>query len=138
MTAEFGSRPEDLIAAIGPSIGPCCYSVGEQVHAAFRDAFSYGESLFHREDPVQDATERPQSEDAAATAASPGERPPLFLNLWEANRRQLLDGGIAPGRISVIGECTGCTGLPGARRYFSHRCEHGFTGRLMSVIGIVS
>jgi YfiH family protein len=128
MTAEFGSDPADLIAAVGPSIGSCCYTVGEQVHAAFREAFSYGETLF----PGNNART-----DAGLAAGSAAESP-LRLDLWEANRRQLVDAGIAPDRITVLGECTGCTGLPGPRRYFSHRCEHGFTGRMMNVIGIAN
>ena len=113
MVSEYGSRPEDLIAAVGPSIGACCYTVGEEVHNAFTAGFSYGETLFRKD----------------AEAA-------LHLDLWEANRRQLLDSGIAASSIAVIGECTGCTGLPDGRRYFSHRCEHGFTGRMMNVIGV--
>jgi len=113
MAAEFDSRPEDLIAAVGPSIGACCYSVGEEVQATFAANFSYGKELF-RTDSIGKT----------------------YLDLWEANRRQLLDAGVAAEKISLIGECSGCGGLPGRRRYFSHRCEHGFTGRMMSVIGI--
>lgn len=115
MMAEFGSRPEELVAAIGPSIGACCYSVGDEVFEAFTSGFAYGEALFSR------------GADAGSAA---------HLNLWEANRRQLLDCGILAGRISVVGECTGCAGLPGQSRYFSHRCEKGFTGRMMSVVGV--
>jgi len=113
MAVEFGSRPEDMVAAIGPSIGACCYTVGEEVHSAFTGNFSYGESLFR-------------------TDSDSG----LHLDLWKANRRQLLDSGLSPSKIAVIGECTGCAGLPSGRRYFSHRCERGFTGRMMNVIGI--
>jgi polyphenol oxidase len=112
MRAEYGSRPEDLVAAVGPSIGACCYSVGDEVRAAFAGGFSYAEELFE----------------------SRGEG--LFLDLWEANRRQLLEAGVPESGISVVGECSGCAGLPGRRRYFSHRCENGFTGRMMSVIGV--
>jgi len=115
MVAEFGSRPEDLVAAIGPSIGACCYSVGKEVHQTFTNRFAYGETLFSR---------------------APDSASPLHLDLWEANRRQLLDSGIAAARVTLVGECTGCSGLPGPRRYFSHRCEHGFTGRMLNVIGI--
>jgi YfiH family protein len=113
MVSGFGSRPEDIIAAIGPSIGACCYTVGEEVYSTFTSNFTYGESLFR---------------------GSP--KGNLHLDLWEANRRQLLDSRVSSLKITVVGECTGCTGLPFARRYFSHRCEHGFTGRMMNVIGI--
>ncbi len=113
MMSTFGSRPQDLIAAVGPSIGTCCYTVGEEVHDAFSTAFDYCETLFRN---------TPESG--------------LRLDLWEANRRQLLASGLNASSITVIGECTGCTGLPDSRCYFSHRCENGFTGRMMNVIGI--
>lgn len=115
MISEYGSRPGDLLAAVGPSIGACCYAVGEQVHAVFTADFAYGGELFR---------------------AGPSHSE-WYLDLWEANRRQFLDSGIVSARIAVIGECTGCTGLPGRRKYFSHRRENGFTGRMMNVIGIV-
>lgn len=115
---EFGSRAEDLMAAIGPSIGACCYTVGAEVHRAFHENFDYAEALF-----------QPVVESGAASG--------LFtLDLWEANRRQLLAAGIAEEGITVVGECTACAGLPAARRYFSHRAERGFTGRMLSTIGI--
>lgn len=113
MISEYKSRPENMIAAVGPSIGACCYTVGEEVRSSFTTRFAYGELLFQK-----------------------GPEAILHLDLWEANRRQLLDSGIAPASITVIAQCTGCIGLPSSRRYFSHRCEHGFTGRLMNVIGI--
>jgi YfiH family protein len=111
---EFGSRPESLMAAIGPSIGACCYVVGADVHNAFHTNFHYANALF---------------QPAPGTAQ-------YTVDLWEANRRQLLAAGVAADRITVLGECTGCAGLPEARRYFSHRLERGFTGRMLSVIGI--
>jgi len=121
---EFGSRPENLVAAIGPSIGPCCYTVGAAVRDAFRCSFDYGEALF---------LPAPAAGRAAGPAADGGlER----LDLWEANRRQLVAAGVAVGRITTIGECAACTGRPGSGRYFSHRADHGFTGRMMSAIGI--
>jgi YfiH family protein len=113
LSAEYGSRPEDLVAAVGPSIGACCYSVGDEVREAFASGFSYASDLFE----------------------SRGDG--LFLDLWEANRRQLIAAGVPESRISVVRECSGCAGLPERRKYFSHRCENGFTGRMMSVIGLV-
>lgn len=116
MSAEFGSRREDLTAAVGPSIGSCCYSVGEEVRDAFAVAFGYADALFE--------------------VRRLGRDEKTFLDLWRANRLQLLGAGVAEERIHVAGECTGCMGLPGRRKYFSHRCENGFTGRMMNVIGI--
>jgi YfiH family protein len=114
MRKEYGSRPEDLIAAVGPSIGACCYSVGPEVWSEFEAGFGYAERLFH--------TDGGQ----------------MHLDLWEANRRQLLDAGVKAERISVVGECTACTVCDGKRKYFSHRAEHGFAGRMMSAVGVVS
>ncbi|MDE1156568.1 MAG: laccase domain-containing protein [Acidobacteriaceae bacterium] len=63
--------------------------------------------------------------------------PQIHLDLQEANRRQLLDAGLSAKKITVMGECTACTRLPnGNRKYFSHRGESGFTGRMLSVIGV--
>ena len=56
MRMEFGSRPEDLVAAIGPGIGACCYAVGEEVLSEFESQFNYGAELFREvydTDPVR-------------------------------------------------------------------------------------
>ncbi len=138
MRLQFGSRPKDLIAAIGPGIGACCYAVGEEVRFDFESQFAYAPSLFsevYDSDPVKDKYPL-----LFLTARAPGHSnigPQIHLDLIEANRRQLLDAGLSASKISVIGECTACTRLPnGQRRYFSHRDEHGYTGRMLSVIGI--
>lgn len=109
MVREFASRPGDLLAAVGPSIGPCCYTVSKEVRTAFTEKFPYGAQLFQQDQ----------------------------LNLWEANRRQLLQAGVPPASITVVAECTGCArNAAGQRKYFSHRIDHGVTGRMMSVVGI--
>ena len=114
MRAEFGSQGDDLVAAVGPSIGPCCYTVGYEVLGEFGAAFGYGRELFREQ-----GTE-------------------VRLDLWEANRRQLVEAGVRVDQIAVIGECTACA-VDGSRRrkYFSHRAEKGFTGRMLSVVGVV-
>lgn len=120
MRREYGSRPEDLWAAVGPAIGACCYVVGDEVHSSFAAQFPYAEDLF-----------------SPAPTTGDGRRQ-YFVDLWQANCRQLLDAGVDPARISVIAECTACTrDAAGNRRYFSHRAEHGVTGRMLSAIGIV-
>jgi polyphenol oxidase len=117
MGEEYGSRVEDLVAAVGPSIGACCYTVGEEVRAEFAGQFGYAEKLFKTE------------------TSCGGVR----LNLWEANRRQLLDAGVGEARISVVGECTACArDVGGARRYFSHRGEKGVAGRMLNVVGVAA
>jgi YfiH family protein len=138
MRLRYGSRPEDLVAAVGPSIGACCYAVGEEVRHEFESQFAYAEQLFREvydSDPVREKYPL-----LFLTARAPGHSnigPQIHLDLWEANRRQLLDAGLKAGRIAVIGECTACTRLQGgALKYFSHRAESGFTGRSMGVVGV--
>lgn len=133
MRLEFGSRPQDLVAAIGPGIGQCCYSVGEEVRAEFLSQFAYADDLFcevYDSDPVREKYPL-----LFLTARAPGHSdlgPSLHLDLAEANRRQLLDAGLAPAAVSVLGHCTSCQNA----RYFSYRAEHGSTGRMLSVLGI--
>ena len=108
MTREFGCDPADLIAAIGPGIGACCYTVGEQVKAQFGDSFSYAEELFlHHEGDLQ-------------------------LDMVEANRRQLLAAGLGADAIATVGGCTACQ----PELFYSHRASGGHAGRMMAVIGI--
>lgn len=139
MRLRYGSRPEDLVAAVGPAIGACCYAVGEEVRHEFESQFAYAEQLFREvydSDPVREKYPL-----LFLTARAPGHSnigPQIHLDLWEANRRQLLDAGLKASRITVIGECTACTRIQGGGlKYFSHRGESGFTGRSMGVVGIV-
>ncbi len=133
MRVAFRSRPEDLIAAIGPGIAPCCYAVGEEVRTEFNSQFGYAANLFHEvsdSDPIREKYPM-----LFLTARAPGHGnigPSLHLDLMEANRRQLLDAGLRTDAITVIGDCTRCQN----NRYFSYRAEQGFTGRMLSVIGI--
>jgi len=133
MRLEFGSRPEDLIASIGPGIGQCCYAVGEEVQQEFESQFIYASELFRE---VYDSDQiRNKYPMLFLTARAPGHSaigPAMHLDLAEANRRQLLDAGLKQSAIFMTGECTGCH----TDRFFSHRVERGFTGRMMSVIGI--
>jgi YfiH family protein len=133
MRLAFGSRPEDLTAAIGPGIGPCCYAVGEEVLSSFESQFPYARELFHEvydSDPIR--TRYPM---LFLTQRAPGHSdigPSLHLNLAEANRRQLLAAGLKPRAIHFVGGCTSCR----PELFFSHRASEGRTGRMMSVIGI--
>jgi YfiH family protein len=134
---DFGSRPQDLIAAIGPSIGACCFAIGEEVRHEFESQFAYAPELFsevYDADPIRNKYPM-----LFLTARAPGHSnlgPQIHLDLWEANRRQLLDAGLRPSAITLINHCTACTRLPdGRRKYFSHRAEQGFTGRMLSLIG---
>jgi len=138
MRLRYGSKPKDLIAAIGPAIGSCCFAVGEEVQWEFESQFAYAPELFsevYDSDPVREKYPL-----LFMTARAPGHSnigPQLHLDLFEANRRQLIDAGLSAKNIHVVGECTACTYTrDGRRKYFSHRAEHGFTGRMMGVVGI--
>ena len=133
MQLHFNSRPGDLEAAIGPGVHNCCYTVGEEVRDQFTSQFAYGENLFHERkesDPVREKYPM-----LFLTARAPGHSTlpvNIFLDLVEANRRQLLDAGVSARRIKTIPFCSAChTDL-----LFSHRAEQGNTGRLMGVAAI--
>lgn len=100
MRDAFGSRPEEIVAAIGPAIGVCCYPVGSEVIQAVRRAFPDADSLL---------------------TFSNGDWP--HFDLWQANARQLREAGI--GQVEVAGVCTACH----RDRFFSHRADSGRTGR---------
>src|ERR1700722_2385042 len=133
MRMEYGSRPEDLVAAIGPGIGPCCYAVGDEVLSSFESQFPYFRDLFREvsdSDPVK--MKYPM---LFLTQRAPGHSPigpSLHVNLIEANRRQLLDAGLKAKSIRVVGGCTSCQ----PELFFSHRASKGRAGRMMAVIGM--
>jgi YfiH family protein len=133
MRLQYGSNPKDLIAAIGPGIGACCYAVGEEVLSEFESQFTYARELFREvydADPV-----RQKYPMLFLTQRAPGHSPigpQLHLDLIEANRRQLLRAGLTAKNISPVGGCTSCR----PDLYFSHRAAHGRAGRMMSVIGV--
>jgi len=113
LVKQCGSRPEDLVAAIGPGVGPCCYAVGTEVVAAFTAQFGYAGAIFHQ---VQQ-----------------GEETATHLDLIEANRRQLLAAGLRPEAIQIVSGCTHCR----QDLFFSYRGSGGKTGRMMAVIGVL-
>ena len=111
MSAEYGTRPADARAAIGPAALGCCYEVGGEVIAAFRETFPHAGALF-----------TPTRENHAR------------IDLHRANREQLIAAGLRADRIHTLPLCTMCrTDL-----FFSYRREkraRGRVGRLLSVIG---
>ena len=130
MTMHFGTKPADLLAAIGPSIGGCCYEVGTEVAVEFHSQFPEASQWFNElrtgdePNPLQ-----------WLNMAPPGHQPPpknVLLDLRKANRAQLLECGLRELNVFVSDLCTAC------RRdlLFSYRKEGAHTGRLMSVIGI--
>lgn len=133
MRLEFGSQPEDLTAAIGPGIGACCYSVGDEVMSEFESQFAYAGELFYTVDSADEV--RNKYPMLFLTQRAPGHSPMgpfLHVDLVEANRRQLLDAGLKAGAVHVVGGCTSCD----RELFFSHRASQGYAGRMLSVIGI--
>jgi YfiH family protein len=113
MVTEFGSRPEDLIAAIGPAALGCCYEVGSEVIEMFRQNFPYANSLLM---PTRDGH--------------------ALIDLHLANKNQLTDAGVPQENIYLAPLCT----MERTDLFFSYRAENktlGKTGRLMSVIGVI-
>lgn len=116
MREQFGSKPEELLAAIGPSIDQCCYEVDSYVVDQF-------EQLWRTHDLPQAAF----SEVICATSEGKS-----HINLKEINRQIMIKAGIMASHIELSKLCTGCrTDL-----FYSHRVENGKTGRMASWIGL--
>jgi YfiH family protein len=134
MQMEFGTRPEDVIAALGPGIGRCCYEVGSEVVRDFHAQFPNARDWFDGPFDALASGENDPNWLPWLTMMPPGHPPPpprVQLDLIAANHAILADAGVAPERISASGYCTACrTDL-----FFSYRRE-GSTGRLMAAIGI--
>ena len=133
MRHQFGTRPRDVKAAIGPGIHGCCYEIGEDVREKFESQFPYAANLFREvkdSDPVREKYPL-----MFLSARAPGHSmlpKKIFLDLVEANRRQLLGTGVPASSIWASELCTSCrTDL-----LFSYRGQKGKTGRLMGVAGI--
>lgn len=134
MQMEFGTRPEDVVAALGPGIGRCCYEVGEEVAREFAAQFPQARDWFDGPFDALAAGESDPNWLPWLTMKPPGHAPPplrVHLDLIAANRAILAAAGIQPKNISSSGHCTSCrTDL-----FFSYRRER-VTGRMMAVIGI--
>lgn len=107
MAEAYGTRPQDCLAAVGPSIGPCCFEVGPDVAERFAGRFPGREIVVS------------------------GDRP--HVDLWRCNVIQLLDAGIPEHNVSVSGLCTACnTGI-----FYSHRREKGGTGAMAAMLELL-
>ncbi|MBW8011452.1 MAG: peptidoglycan editing factor PgeF [Chloroflexi bacterium] len=107
MKTEYGTRPGDILAAIGPSIGAHHYEVGNEVIEAVQNTFG-GDSA----------------------ALLPSNNGSVKFDLWKANRLILEQAGV--GQIEVAEICTACH----MDDWFSHRGEQGYTGRFGALIGL--
>lgn len=106
LVAIFGCKPADILAAIGPAIGACCYEVDAPVMEAFRKGGSDWDSFARETGPAKWA-----------------------LDLALANRHQLLEGGVSEANIDTAGVCVSCN-----HDFFSYRRDQGDTGRQMGFI----
>jgi YfiH family protein len=127
---EFGSKPANLLAVLGPSIGPCCYEVGTELVTKFTAQFAEAAEYF--DEPRSGEEPNPLQ---WLNMAPPGHQPlpkNVHLDLRKANRSQLLAAGLRPQNIFRSELCTACrTDL-----FFSYRKEGPQSGRLLSVIGV--
>jgi len=130
MQMHFATSPRDLVAAIGPSIGPCCYEVGTEVATQFLSQFPDAPTYFDEfrtgdePNPIQWLNMMP-----------PGHQPPpkgVLLDLRKANRSQLLAAGLRLQNIHTIDLCTACR----PDLLFSYRKQGPASGRLMSIIAL--
>jgi len=133
MRRHFGSDPRNLVAAIGPGIHACCYEVGAEVRNRFETQYAYAAELFREVKDSDPVREKYPLLFLTARAPGHGESPvKLFLDLVEANRRQLMDAGVPANNIGGSPLCTACH----QDLLFSFRADRGVTGRLMAVVGI--
>ena len=114
MTDEFGTDPTKCLAGIAPSIGPCCYEVGENVIEACEKAFpNHVDKLLIKHDGK------------------------AHCDLWQANLIQLLEAGMCEENIDVARECTCCK----SSWYFSYRAARNSglpeTGRIAVLCALV-
>lgn len=133
MRLNFGTKPRDLIAAIGPGIHSCCYEVGQEVRDQFESQFAYGANLFREVEEFNEVREKYPM--LFLTARAPGHSvlpKKIYLDLVEANRQQLLNLGVPAKNIEASPLCTSCN----TDRLFSYRAEKGKTGRMMAVVRI--
>lgn len=111
MVNEFGCQKENIIAAIGPCIGKCCYEVDDPVYDEFKKI------------PVLKINR-------ILTKKDDGK---YMLDLWEANRQILINAGINPENIDVTDLCTHCH----SQYFHSHRATGGKRGNLAAIICLV-
>jgi YfiH family protein len=130
MRMHFGSKPADILAALGPAVGGCCYEVGTELAteftSQFADAAEYFDELRTGEEPnpLQWLNRMP-----------PGHQPPpknVRLDLRKANRSQLLANGLRESNIFVSELCTACR----PDLLFSYRKEGAQSGRLLAAVGV--
>lgn len=120
MEEHYGSHKKDILAAIGPSIGSCCYEVDDYVMNQVKVWYDVSEG--NEED-------KGSSYEACHQQISNGKS---MLDLKEVNRHIMIKAGILPEHIEITSWCTSCH----PELFFSYRKENGITGRMASWIGL--
>lgn len=110
MKKEYGSKVEDVLVAVGPSIGDCCYEVKDDVASLFEKTFS---NAFNKGIIIKRENK-------------------IYLNLWKANKLNLLNLGIKKENIKLSEVCTSCN----IDKFFSYRKEKGTKNRMIAAIGL--
>ena len=130
LAAKFKSQPSDLLAAIGPAIGPCCYEVGAELVIQFTSQFAAAADYF--DEPRSGEEPNPLQ---WLNMMPPGHQPPpknVRLDLPKANRAQLLAAGVHEKNIFSSGLCTACH----PSLFFSYRKQGPRSGRLLAAIAL--
>ena len=114
---KFSCPKEDILCAIGPCIGVCCYEVGEEVYEAVKRLFAFK--------GMKNLTDSMFRNVCTCSASSKKK-----ANLSEINKQLLLNFGLPEENIDVSGICTACH----EDEFFSHRASGGFSGTFPSII----
>lgn len=107
MVEDYGSKKANILAGIGPTIGPEKFEVEEDVYSKFKENFKKMDKILLRKIGKK-----------------------YYLNLWEANREVLEEAGVDPKNIFVDDHCT----YENEELFFSHRRDKGSTGRMSALI----
>jgi polyphenol oxidase len=105
---EFGCHPEDIEVTLGPSIGDCCFEVGQEVYALFKQAYPKPEYYQHKTDTT------------------------VHIHLGEILKESLKTVGMTEKNIYQSGICTKCSN----ELFFSHRAQNNKAGRMVGLIGL--
>jgi len=107
MINKYNSNTADIICSIGPSIGACCFEIGEDVKNQLNAVYNADKYIFIKDNKT-------------------------YADLWQINKEILLSAGVLSDNISILGECTVCN----SDNYFSHRVSGDKRGALSAVISL--
>lgn len=110
MKELYGTKSEECLAAIGPSIEKDCFEVGEDTAEAFRQSFKHCSNIIFSKGNGK-----------------------YNIDLWECNKEMLIDEGVKPQNITISGLCTKCN----EELFFSHRRDKGKTGSLSAIMELI-